>query len=337
MSQSDFRIIRNAGGVPGLMVALNAFTEDVEQRLFEEQSLYLSEFRLDPRDKKKRRSLPTLPMSWSQDVFSLCNLVSDSGLWSDYFTPDYCLGLTYPPGASFQSHFDSRHRWGETVVGVTLGQAGTMYFTPATKGKEEEKEKENIYSEIQENFVNDLGKPAIRVKHYSQGKYAIELDLPRRSIYVMTGAARVAYKHGLRTQQSANFASPPHWNPSNFRRCLTLRHTKCFSDICLELAIAKDPTNLSLIQRQKEQNKYVPKTEDSKPFKKKDLLVWKMYLMTIYDEMKYGRLSEIVKCRFPVNDTPSLFNIKQKRNECLTPVGPIVYDLTVDESDDECL
>ena len=31
-------------------------------------------------------------------------------------------------GAAFKEHFDSRHRWGETVVGVTLGQAGVIYF-----------------------------------------------------------------------------------------------------------------------------------------------------------------------------------------------------------------
>lgn len=298
MSQTEFRIIRNAGGVPGLMVALNAFTEEAERRLFEEQSLFLSEFSFDPRN-NKRISLSTLPMTWSPDVFSLCNLVSDSGLWSEYFTPDYCLGLTYPPGASFQSHFDSRHKWGESVVGVTLGQGGTMYFTPSNK-------EDNKPSEIEDNFLNDLGKPAFRIKHYCQGKYAIELDLPRRSIYIMTKEARVSYKHGLRTQKPANFAPPPYWNPNNLRRCLTLRHTKCFSDICLELAIANDPTNLSLIERQKEQNKYVPKTADNKPFKKEELLIWKTFMMTVYDEIKYGSLSEIVKCRFPINETPYL-------------------------------
>ena len=316
---TEFRIIENAGGVPGLMVALNAFTEDVEQRLFEEQSLYLSDFTLDPRDKKKRRSLPTLPMSWSQDVFSLCNLVSDSGLWSDYFTPDYCLGLTYPPGASFQSHFDSRHRWGETVVGATLGQCGTLYFTPP---------KQSHFNRpfIQENFLNDKGQPAIRIKDYTLGNFAIELDLPRRSIYVMTGQSRFDFKHGLRTQNPANFAPPSHWNPNNLRRCLTLRHTKCFSDISLELAIANDPTNLSLIQRHIDQSKFVPKTQDSKPFKKQQLIQWKMYLLNVYDEMNYGRLSKIILSRFTPFETHYLTQTT-KFDTAIAPV-PLVIDLT---------
>ena len=318
---NEFRIIENAGGVPGLMVALNAFTEEVEHRLFEEESLYQSEFRLDPRDKKKRRSLSTLPMSWSQDVFSLCNLVSDSGLWSDYFTPDYCLGLTYPPGASFQSHFDSRHRWGETVVGVTLGQCGTMYFTPP-------KQPDIIRPVIEENFLNDLGQPAIRIKDYSLGKFAIELDLPRRSIYVMTGDSRFHYKHGLRTQKPANFAPPSHWNPNNLRRCLTLRHTKCFSDISLELAIAQDPTNLSLIQRQFDQSKFVPKTEDSKPFKKQELIQWKMYLLNVYDEMKYGRLSKIIQSRFTPFETHYVTQTQTTKFDTAIAPVPLVFDLT---------
>jgi len=33
-------------------------------------------------------------------------------------------------GAGFQHHFDSRYRWGETVVGVSLGQPSTIYFQP---------------------------------------------------------------------------------------------------------------------------------------------------------------------------------------------------------------
>jgi hypothetical protein len=31
---NEFRIIENAGGVPGLMVALNAFTEEVEHGFY---------------------------------------------------------------------------------------------------------------------------------------------------------------------------------------------------------------------------------------------------------------------------------------------------------------
>lgn len=79
--------------------------------------------------------------------------------------------------------------------------------------------------------------------------------------------------------------------------------TPDYSNISLELAIAQDPTNLSLIQRQFDQSKFVPKTEDSKPFKKQELIQWKMYLLNVYDEMKYGRLSKIIQSRFTPFET----------------------------------
>jgi len=283
------RIIRNAGGVPGLMVALNVFSEEVEKRVFEDGNLFHNETNLNEGNDKKKKHFVTSPFDWNEDIFSICNLVSDSGLWCEYFTPDYLLGLTYPIGAGFQAHHDSRHRWGETVVGVTLGQGGTMYFT-SPKGERKAKE-------IEENYINDLGKASIRIKEY-ENSYAVELDLPRRSMYIMTGEARLNFKHGLRTQKSKGFASPPDWNPNNYRRSLTLRHTKCFSDICLEFAIINDPTNEDLIKRLSEQNKYKASVYYNKLLKKDEILKWRTQMTSVYYEMKFGCLSEKITSRF---------------------------------------
>ena len=316
MPESNFRIITNVGGVQGLHIALNVFTEDVEKRLFHDPTVYASEGLIDPDpiNVKRRRNVGSLPMNWSRDVFSLSNLVVDSGLWPDYFTPDYCLGLTYPPGASFQSHFDSKHRWGESVVGVSLGQAGTMYFTPSST--------DIVPTDIEDNFMNDSDLPAIRKELKPSNKFVVEVDLPRRSIYIMTGEARVSYKHGIRTQRPEMFAPPSNWNPLNYRRCLTMRHTKCYSDMYIERAIMLNPDNLSLLVRQIDQNQYVLKTEEGKVFKKKDLEDWKMYIGRMLDEMMFGRLSVKVESRFPLEETPQLYAHR------------IVYDLTDDCYDD---
>jgi alkylated DNA repair dioxygenase AlkB len=283
------RIIRNAGGVPGLMVALNVFSEEVEKRVFQDASVFYHDTMLDDPNDKKKKHFATSPFDWNQDIFSLCNLVSDSGLLSEYFTPDYSLGLTYPIGAGFQAHYDSRHRWGETVVGVTLGQGGTMYFT-SPKG-------ETVPNEIGENYANDFDKPSIRIKEY-KNSYAVELDLPRRSMYIMTRDARLNFKHGLRAQNPKRFASPPDWNPNNYRRSITLRHTKCFSDICLEFAIINDPTNEELIKRLSEQNKYKPSVYYNKLLKKDEIIKWRTQMTSVYYEMKFGRLSEKITSRF---------------------------------------
>ena len=62
----------------------------------------------------------------------------------------------------------------------------------------------------------------------------------------------------------------------------------------------------------------------------------------VFGQQPYGKsfykttkthMLKIVKCRFPVHETPYLLK-NPKTNKYNTP---IVYDLTVDDSDDECL
>jgi len=56
--------------------------------------------------------------------FQLANVVRDSGLSPGIVQPDYALHLNYAGArAAFNAHFDSRYRWGESVIGITLGVA----------------------------------------------------------------------------------------------------------------------------------------------------------------------------------------------------------------------
>ena len=50
--------------------------------------------------------------------------------WYVFYMKHLSLRYMYFIGAGFQHHFDSRYRWGETVVGVSLGQPSTIYFQP---------------------------------------------------------------------------------------------------------------------------------------------------------------------------------------------------------------
>lgn len=149
-------------------------------------------------------------------------------------------------GAGFQHHFDSRYRWGETVVGVSLGQPSTIYFVPGNA----KTKKKGAPPQQQQSDVE------VRVKHYPKSdSFAIDITLPRRSIYVMSGASRVDWKHGIR-QQPKNIPQTPSWNPHAIRRSLTLRATKPYSDVCLEQLVRDNPNDESLKQRLKAQQKF---------------------------------------------------------------------------------
>ena len=105
------RIVRDAGGVRGLHVAYDCFTEEVEERLFRS----VSEVQHVPGTRTGVE--PMGPTSWPDDYTRLCNLIKDCGLVPDLVPPNYCLPLMYPPKAGFAPHFDSRYRWGECIMG----------------------------------------------------------------------------------------------------------------------------------------------------------------------------------------------------------------------------
>ncbi|KAL9187624.1 hypothetical protein ACHAXT_006002 [Thalassiosira profunda] len=227
-------IVRNAGGVEGLHVALNCFTEAEEERIF--RAIGSDHAMMGVGDKQRRwgASGPTHPTFPEEDFYRLLNVVRDSGLWNNgpLVPPDYCLPLVYPVGASFRAHFDSAYRWGEVVIGVTLGQQARMRFYSGRKPRE----------------------PATVV-------------LPRRSIYVMSGPSRYDFKHGILQQKLSDFGDDKRisWNPNNLRKSLTFRSTKVFSDVCLEEWTRKDPTNAALEARRKAQLQYKARDDISQP------------------------------------------------------------------------
>jgi hypothetical protein len=103
--------------------------------------------------------------AFPREIFELLNAARDSGLKPNLTTPDYCLSWGYPTGGKFSPHFDSRYRWGEDVLGISLGASCEMHFLPASKSL-----------------------PA--------GSTRQVLVVPRRSIYIMEHEARTHWKHG---------------------------------------------------------------------------------------------------------------------------------------------
>lgn len=118
------------------------------------------------------------------DVFQVLNAVRDTGMCPEMITHNYCLSLGYPGKAIFAAHFDSRFQWGEVVLGVSLGAPCMLRCHPVDK---------NL------RYVN--------------------VSLPRRSAYVMTGQARDQWKHSIHGVRN----TPCPWNRSGMRRSLTLR------------------------------------------------------------------------------------------------------------------
>jgi hypothetical protein len=249
------RIVRNVGGIQGLDIALDCFSEAVERRLFESERIHA------PQDQSaqnpKRHGIIKGPDRFDHDIFRACNVVRDSGLLPGYVPPDYCFALTYNQRASFQSHFDSRYRWGETVVGVTTGQQGTIYFSPGNAATTKKGPPAGAPPDEGSGPFDSFRTRVL--DNFESGYFAIEVDLPRRSIYVMSGAARVDWKHGIRAVGSP--MPPPAWNPHNFRRSLTLRATKAFSDASLDAQLAATPHDESLLARCRAQAKFRPETQ----------------------------------------------------------------------------
>ena len=242
------RVVHNVGGVRGLHVALDVFDEAVERRLFDLVGGHAF-------DAEKRDGvvwdLPRFPV----DIFRLCNAVRDCGVFPEFLTPNYAHYINYPEGgkSQFMAHFDSRYRWAETVVGISFGRGSIIYFTPDAK---------HLKDAPPPDAPPDAGSGAdafrSRVVHGVQS-FAIELELPRRSIYIMSGESRTLWKHGIRPQTAsrlAAFSAPPPWNPLGARRSIILRCQKAFSDACLQQQLARTPDDTRLRERIAAQAKF---------------------------------------------------------------------------------
>lgn len=78
-------------------------------------------------DASKKSLDSTLGMkNMPDDIMRVANLVRDSGLDPTLITPDHVMSQSYPPMAGFMAHFDDNSRWGEAVVGVSLGADGVL-------------------------------------------------------------------------------------------------------------------------------------------------------------------------------------------------------------------
>ena len=269
MAKSTPLIERNVGGVVGLHVLNEAFSEEIEKALFFNYDLFFPSmnqsgwhFTYEEQHLSGKRCHSVPPMyqrHLPDDVYRLVNLVRNSGLYHEMVTPDYCLGLSYPGkeasggGSEFKMHFDSRFRWGESVVGVTLGQGCLMHFV---KGSEK-----------------------------------VKIRIPRRSIYIMTGPSRTEWKHGISKMSTKNlkdFPSYPEWNPLGMRRSLTLRCTKAVSDAFLARELQKTPDDTRIKARLDEQKQYRPQI-GSKRMKNSDLVILRKHAtqhLAIIDEIK---------------------------------------------------
>ena len=120
-------ILRDVGGVAGLHVMTEAFTEAFETRLWSAGpgggALPLGA------TERTGEWAAYDPLGFPLEAYECMNAVEDSGLFAPFCRPDYALLLTYPRGSVFHSHFDSRYRWAETVTGVSLGAPAEMKFS----------------------------------------------------------------------------------------------------------------------------------------------------------------------------------------------------------------
>jgi alkylated DNA repair dioxygenase AlkB len=96
--------------------------------------------------------------------------------------PDTAAGLSYPPGAKFTHHFDTRHLYREARGDVSLGVASAVYF--------------------------HASETALRTQHVAHNgghNKQVVVALPPRSIYCMAGDARYKWKHGIQPTPCAIF------------------------------------------------------------------------------------------------------------------------------------
>lgn len=189
-----------------------------------------------------------------------CNGIVESGLYTEFLACDYCLPWSYPENGSFNYHFDSRYRWGETIVGITLGCAGVMSFQPNKSAK-------GNGPPLPPGTRRSLNSDGLAVSVRGTGcNWVVDVYLPPRSIYVMSGPCRLDWKHMVSTNNISNrkyMGSNPNPSFANciVRRTITLRCTKVFSDEVLRRASLQSPNDARLQSRIKSQNKFRPQSD----------------------------------------------------------------------------
>ena len=267
---SDPRQHYDVGGVPGLHVVTNFFTEEVERRLFTNAALFHSTRDSASFGKQRHSTYSGGGGFLPDDCVGIMNGVVDSHFFPELIMqPSYVLPWTYGPGAAFKEHWDSRYSWGETVMGINLGAGCVMSFHPQGALK-------SMAPPASTDTGAGGGHDRLRTEVVVGAKsFRIEVYLPPRSIYIMSGPSRVDWKHGILANteaRRASFPPLPSWNrETRFRRSITLRVQKFFSDDVLrrllERAAPGTLEHVRLTARVGAQNKFKPLLSSATPLK----------------------------------------------------------------------
>ena len=234
-SRPRIQVIRNYGGIQGLVVAPRFLSEAAERRLFESMGTRCPLPTGQVETGYGRSDLTNAPRGrydrFSPDLWRCINGIRDH-VYPELLLPDFALFWSYRQkrkrggglvsnGNAFQVHYDSKITYGETVAGVSVGRASllVMELCPCPHDVRPNKYKPHCTCT-------------------SAVKRRVEVPLPRGSVYVMSGDARDqadrsrAWKHGIKWPPQLDPA--PSWNPTGERRSVTLRANKPWSHYCLE-------------------------------------------------------------------------------------------------------
>jgi hypothetical protein len=107
------------------------------------------------------------PYDFPEEWIELLNIIK--GLHSSCSGFDYSLQLKYEKGVYFRAHYDSKKRWEEFIVGVNLKSTAELYFT-----KKDTK--------------------------------SVNVVIPPRSIYILSGDSRYNWRHGIKKVQDLRYS-----------------------------------------------------------------------------------------------------------------------------------
>ena len=261
-------------GVPGFHVATNVFSPEVHRRLYECPAFTTNAVPfVEKQDVPIQQTiLHPLNGTWPDDWHRIINAVRDCGLFAQATIPDcgygltYRKGLGYRKGSSFPCHWDGRGKWGEYVIACTLGAPCTITFqhaapkgNPVDPSRPFEWVPPDPASTDDAYWTRSLTDEEVELSSYSSKNkrrlWQLTMTLPPNSLYVMSGASRYDWRHGINCDQSHPVPTPnalhvsasgavtklpvdtwllPSWNKSGSRRSVIYRSTKCFSDLCLD-------------------------------------------------------------------------------------------------------
>jgi alkylated DNA repair dioxygenase AlkB len=289
---------KDAMGVPGFHVLVNAFTPATHRKVFENKAAFETnsmpfvqqqQFPIQQTIFHPTLDNGTVSGPWPDDFHRLINAVRDSQLFPQATIPDCAYGLTYHPDSHFPAHHDSRHKWGEYVICVSLGAPCTITFQHAAPKKNPFDPSRpsswvppdpHVDSYYTKSLTDEVVSP------YNRRLWQVTMTLPPNSMYVMSGSSRFDWKHGINCNPN-HHPTPsqnempwlyPAWNTLKYRRSVIYRATKIFSNVSLEteLEIARKSINTvngnavnadleavaSIEKRIKISNKYKPMTCD---------------------------------------------------------------------------